>query len=281
MPSEADRTLVLTSQLTERRGSLAEPQSTDLWETARSLGYPAALWRLPNQQDKHLIVSFDEVLPRVSADLDELPAGFIISPFDNFAPAPDGTSSAARTLFLRADIQVVFAEGGQSVTTPGDVADTFNERAAPFWNKLYTIAQQPVSPKPVSAAPTPLADPEAQSIYVRNVAEAVEAIQRGEMRKVVLARTKRMQFDDAPNAVALFDQLCEKYPTAFVSAVSLPEHGQIWLSATPERLVSVDADGIFRTASLAGTQSATHPTARPNAHRRPCGRRKRLKNRPW
>ena len=111
MQSEADRTLVLTSQHTERGGSLAEPQSTDLWETARSLGYPAALWRLPNQQDKHLIVSFDEVLPRVSADLDELPAGFIISPFDNFAPAPDGTGSAARTLFLRADIQAVFAEG--------------------------------------------------------------------------------------------------------------------------------------------------------------------------
>ncbi len=107
--------------------------------------------------------------------------------------------------------------------------------------------------------PPPWSDPEAEATYVRNATEAVEAIQRGEMRKVVISRTKRVQFADAPNAVALFDKLCIAYPNAFVSAVSIPEWGQIWISATPERLVSVDADGIFRTASLAGTQSATHP----------------------
>jgi isochorismate synthase len=100
-------------------------------------------------------------------------------------------------------------------------------------------------------------------VYVRHVAEAVEAMQRGEFRKVVLSRTKQVRFTDAPNAVALFDKLCEKYPTAFVSAVSLPEKGQIWISATPERLVSQDANGIFRTVSLAGTQSAADANGVP------------------
>ena len=99
----------------------AKPKAIDLWETAHSLGFPAALWRLPNQQDKHMIVSFDEVLPRVSADLDELPAGFLVSPFDNLAStAPTNmslqwamhqdSSTNTQTLFLRADIQAAFPE---------------------------------------------------------------------------------------------------------------------------------------------------------------------------
>ena len=98
---------------------------------------------------------------------------------------------------------------------------------------------------------------------MRDVAVAIEAMQRGEFRKVVLSRTKRVLFTDAPNAVALFDKLCEAYPTAFISAVSIPEKGQIWISATPERLVSINAAGIFQTASLAGTQSAFEPDGTP------------------
>lgn len=256
MQSEFGRTTFLTSQQTAVRAPLAEPCAVDFWETARTLGYPAALWRLPNQQDKHLIVSFDEVLPRVSADLDELPAGFIVSPFDNLAPLADGPESPARTLFLRADIQATFSETGRSVFSPDLIPNESPAKTNTFWRKLNTRPQPASHPQPIA---TPLANPEAQSVYIHNVAEAVETIQRGEMRKVVLSRTKQVQFAHAPNAVELFDKLCQQYPTAFVSAVSIPERSQIWICATPERLVSVDANGIFRTASLAGTQSATHP----------------------
>ena len=249
--------------------SPSEPHAIDLWETALAVGLPAALWRLPNQQDKHLIVSFDKVLPRVSADLDELPAGFLISPFDNLgnnAPVEallsdhlDPTKKPSQTLFLRADIQAVFPENGPStwVSTAGKSASS--ETAYQFLNTLETHSQHKINHQTVSIVPTPLADPDAQAVYVHNVGEAVEAIQRGELRKVVLSRTKHVQFADAPDAFALFDKLCQKYPAAFVSAVSIPERGQIWMSATPERLVSLSADGIFQTAALAGTQSAFNP----------------------
>lgn len=259
MYSSTQRHPVVTAPATERGTFPSDPQSVDLWRTAHALGFPAALWRLPAQRDKHLIVSFDEVLPRVSADFDELPAGFLVSPFDNLTPLSDEASHPASTLFIRADIQAVFPETGQSVIIPGDVASDFTKRADLFWETLDTLPRLPDHPQAVSTPPTPLPDPEGEAIYIRNATEAVEAIQRGEMRKVVISRTKRVQFADAPNAVALFDKLCETYPNAFVSAVSIPERDQIWISATPERLVSVDADGIFRTASLAGTQSATHP----------------------
>ena len=243
---------------------ITAPSATDLWETAHELGFPAALWRLPSQRTKHLIVSFDEVLPRVAADLDELPAGFLVSPFDNLASATEDTDNPAQTLFLRADVQAVFPENNPSAIETSTDDKPLSESSGRFWDMLKrdTLKNHPcitAHQQTRLTTPTPVSDPDAQALYVRNATEAVAAIQRGEMRKVVLSRTKQVAFEDAPNVIALFDKLCQTYPTAFVSAVSIPERGQIWISATPERLVSMDADGIFRTASLAGTQSATHP----------------------
>ena len=228
-----------------------QPTTAALWETALTLGYPAALWRLPGHSDKHLIVSFDTILPRVSADLEELPAGFAISPFNNL---DNGVGSPPRTLFLRADIHAFFPEDGPAelAVTPGKIADRF----------VQTMARNPGTNAP-SPAPTPLPDPDAQAHYTQAVAEAVDAMKRGELRKVVLSRTKRVEFAKRPNAVELFDRLCAKYPNAFVSAVYIPENDQIWMSATPERLVSLDANGIFQTVSLAGTQSAFEPDGTP------------------
>ncbi len=244
-----------------------QPTAIDLWETARSLGLPAALWRLPNESDKHLIVSFDDVLPRVSADLDELPAGFLISPFDNLASNVPTDSAAAeqpaRTLFLRADVQAVFSVTNQTITNQPDDRIAGNGTTNQFWETLKSQRTKQPARSSFSSAVTPLPDPDAQAQYVRNVAKAVESMQRGEFRKVVLSRTKRVQFTDAPDAVALFDKLCTAYPTAFISAVSIPEKDQIWISATPERLVSVNPEGIFQTASLAGTQSAVEPDGTP------------------
>ncbi|GAB4031903.1 chorismate-binding protein [Spirosoma gilvum] len=265
MQSESVSKFVSSPLSTVRRPFVPAPNAIDYWEAALSMGFPAALWRLPNQQDKHLIVSFDDILPRVSADLEELPAGFIISPFDNLARSIhveaqptehlDTTDFVAQTLFLRADVQANFS-GNSPAPSYQSVAGSA-EKAEQFWQavrKATASGKQSTLGKPVV-----IDAPNAQEQYVQNVAEAVGAMQRGEFRKVVLSRTKQVLFADAPNAVALFDTLCEKYPNAFVSAVSIPEKGQIWISATPERLVSQNADGIFQTAALAGTQSAFNP----------------------
>lgn len=263
---------------TEQEGRFVQPSTVDIWETALDLGFPAALWRLPNRQEKHLIVSFDEKLPRVTADLDELPAGFLISPFDNLgndapveAPLSDHLNQdeqPTQTFFLRADIQATFSESGVITSPLTDSPSSSGEPTERFWNTLTRRPAQKVSERTATSSVKIITDPAAQEQYERSVADAVEAIQNGKLRKVVLSRKKQMQFAEVPDAVALFDKLCRTYPTAFVSAVSLPERGQIWISATPERLVSVDANGIFQTMSLAGTQSAFNPdgTAKRPAH---------------
>jgi isochorismate synthase len=220
------------------------------WQTAHQLGHPAALWRLPNRADKQLIVSFDDELPTVSADLDELPAGFAVSPFDNF---DDEHADLAETMFLRADARFTFSDGAVIAEilpeTPTGLA--FSETAQILANEPRRTA--------VNNTATVLLDADAQGVFEQNVAEAVAQMQQGAFRKVVLSRTKTVQFAEELDVVQLFDKLCQTYPTAFVSAVWLPHLGQTWVCATPERLVSVDADGIFRTLSLAGTQSVIGP----------------------
>src|SRR5919202_3210634 len=106
---------VTTDVSTNLRQRPGQPDAVDLWEASLSLGFPAALWRLPNKRDKHLIVSFDDVLPRVSADLEEIPAGFLVSPFNNLDTGIDGP--AALTLFIRADVQATFFEKGAADIT--------------------------------------------------------------------------------------------------------------------------------------------------------------------
>ena len=240
----------------------AQPTALDFWETAQTTGFPTALWRLPNHRDKHLLVSFDKTLPRVSVDLEELPAGFALSPFDNLDTGTPA-SNTARTLFLRADIHAVFSDTDPAQNVMTDRNSLPDEAAGQFRHALANAVKQPTGKRSAPARPTPLPDPSAQERYVQSVAKAVEAMQRGELRKVVLSRTKQVQFDEVPNPVALFDRLCETYPTAFVSAVYLPETDQVWISATPERLVSSSADGIFQTMSLAGTQPALEPDGTP------------------
>ena len=224
------------------------------WEAAHQLGHPAALWRLPNQSDKHLIVSFDDDLPTVSADLDELPAGFAVSPFDNF---DDDHTDLARTLFLRADAYVVFS--GDAI-----VQETIPETPAGIaFEEAVRVAVNRPAQSGFQNPATVLTNTDEQAVFERNVAEAVAQIKQGAFRKVVLSRTKTVQFEQEVDVVALFDKLCQTYPTAFISAVWLPHLAQTWLCATPERLVSVDKDGMFRTISLAGTQSATDSDGQP------------------
>ena len=215
-----------------------------LWQAARKSGYPVALWRLPNRTEKHLIVHFGDTALTVEADLEELPAGFAVSPFTN----PD----LAKTLFLRADAHFVIGERGQIEServVPGEAANRFRQ---------LLDAQPPTPDAPVSARPGPTEqpDPDARQRYLTAVAEAVTRMKQGEFRKVVLSRTKTVVFDQTPDVVQLVEQLGAAYPHAFISAVWLPAINQVWISATPERLVSVDANGIFRTVALAGTQSA-------------------------
>ena len=223
----------------------AQPQSLSaLWRAAVGAGFPVALWRLPNGTEKELIIDGSGDVRTVAIDLDELPMGFAVSPFLN----PDGQ----HTLFLQADWYWRFDEREKVLAE--------ERRLAVEHPAAVRLAQHLERPQPdtVNKATVTVLPPNEgeQEAYEAVIRQAVRQMERGKFRKVVLSRTKALQFEQQPDVVALFNRLCEVYPAAFVSAIFLPEEGQVWLGATPERLVSLDAQGIFRTVSLAGTQSA-------------------------
>ena len=217
------------------------------WLAAQQLGFSAALWRLPRQQAKQLIIGFEQTPTTTKIVLEDLPSGFAVSPFLN----PDGTQS----LFIEADLYFRFgadnAPLAEQINTPADHPD----RQA--WEKQLREITQSSKLNSSKSDTWIFADqPDASAIYQKAVAEAVETIANNELQKVVLSRTKTAQLPADFDVLLAFDKLCVAYPNAFVSLVYLPHLGQIWLGATPETLVSMDKNGIFKTVSLAGTQSA-------------------------
>lgn len=94
-----------------------------------------------------------------------------------------------------------------------------------------------------------------KNLFKAQVALSVEQIKKGQFQKVVLSRIDLQELASDFDLCDAFERLCQMYPTAFVAAIYLPELHNIWLCATPETLVSQDSEGIFRTISLAGTQS--------------------------
>ncbi|WP_242510113.1 chorismate-binding protein [Hymenobacter persicinus] len=121
---------------------------------------------------------------------------------------------------------------------------------------LAFLAQAPTptdTPLPWHLSPQPLPHTATQPEYAALVETGVEAIRQGQVLKVVSSRAARRPLPAGFDALRAFESLCQRYPQAFVSLVSAPGAGT-WLGASPEVLVTIDADGIFRTMALAGTQ---------------------------
>ncbi|MBB3841573.1 isochorismate synthase [Runella defluvii] len=222
------------------------------WQSTRELGFAAALWRLPHQKDKHLIVNFGSELPRTRMMLDELPAGFAMSPFLNI----EGDNS----LFIEADLYFRFDENGEATLEQESAY-----LSAPNREKWYNhYRNRPANASSLVIASDSPRQPELPNFaYLEAVQKAIKAIEAGAFKKVVFSRVKQVELATDFTFSEVFERLCEKYPTAFVSMVYLPQLDQVWLGATPETLVSVDKEGIFRTVSLAGTQSAFDASGAP------------------
>ncbi|MBO0929859.1 chorismate-binding protein [Fibrella aquatilis] len=238
---------------------LSSPSLSHIWQTAYETAHPAAMWRLPLQTEKQLIVHLGDTLTEQPTDLDERPPGFAIGLFNSAS----ATHNEASAYYLQADQHYVADAPG---TAPGSVQTrhlTHTAVGEAFEQAVWRVMQQD-SPASAATSFAEVPDPEAQANFEATVAEAVTEMKAGNFWKVVISRTKTLDFGQQPDVTVLFDRLCAAYPAAFVSAVFLPEGtggqpAQIWLSATPERLVSVDANGLFKTVALAGTQSAYYP----------------------
>ncbi|TGE15784.1 chorismate-binding protein [Hymenobacter elongatus] len=212
---------------------------------------PVAVWRLPGTARPQLCLSLsaDAALaglpPALSPDS---PAGFAFFPFRDSDQNP--------ALFLPGDI---YWNAQQPDQLHLDVADS---RASQLLAFLATEHTEPGTPLPWHLSPLPLPHTAAQDEYFALVETGVAAIRSGQVMKVVSSRAARRPLPAGFEVVRAFGELCQRYPQAFVSLVSAPGAGT-WLGASPEVLAEIDADGIFRTMALAGTQPVA-PGALPH-----------------
>lgn len=219
------------------------------WKAANKHQFPIALWRLPQTATAHLIVDVSGKTQSLKIDLEELPAGFALSPFLN----PEGL----HTLFIKADIHYTNTAGQwqeKDLPQNNELASAKNE----FLQTVQTFVADKIPTDSLAASKSgtsawEVTDSNPQP-FLKAVNDAVKAIEKGDFQKVVLSRTKEVYSGDGFDVIAVFNRLCELYPQAFVSVVAIPDFG-VWLCASPETLISVTKEQIFKTISLAGTQA--------------------------
>lgn len=219
------------------------------WDASCDLGFPTAMWRLPNQNTNYLLTSFTEVPNQLKIDLEELPQGFAVAPYEN----PNGD----KTYFLPADVLISFNEssGVTVLNSPKEI--DLN------WRSIQEKLKVSLPKKTFGRVVAENNDyEEEKKRFIASVASAVNSIKSGELQKVVLSRKKTFSVAEI-DLNSIFERLCVAYPSAFVSVVLMPHLNEIWIGASPEILVSQNAKGHFKTMALAGTQSAYTPDNNP------------------
>lgn len=230
----------------ERVNLQLNPDVRSYWNAGLQLSFPSAMWRLPNEKTHYFLTSFLEKPLQQRVDLDELPPGFSVAPFNN----PDGS----QTYFLPADLLLSF-DSRSRVSKVLQQPSEFDINWQVLQEKISQFEYR-TSTKQIESEEIGNSESE-KSRFISTVNNAIKEINDTDLLKVVLSRKKTYKINADYDVNSLFEKLCEAYPTAFVSAVYLPHLNQVWLGASPETLVSQDENGIFKTMSLAGTQSAS------------------------
>jgi isochorismate synthase len=211
----------------------------NLWQTVINEQYAVAIWRLPKAKGFHFLVDCSGKPSKLKINFEETEPGFCISPFINY--------SGDKTLFLKSDFHFLFDENEQIIKEQG-----FNLAEKLFLGKTKSANNQYKEGNPKICFKE---NPTAEESFEVLVRKGIEKIEENIFQKVVLSRKKELSFENNISITEAFKKLCKKYPNAFISAVYLPEFNSIWMGASPELLVSLNADGLFKTMSLAGTQS--------------------------
>lgn len=210
------------------------------FNTAFDLKVPIAMWRMPNETEVNLVASADDAKLLANVDLEELPNGFIFSPF-NYGKKPahfiDGQFS------LSFDFEEVVDNNDYGHGSEPENLRKFRNHFKGLLGQARQLKSYHVNPNSVS---------ESSAGYQELVSQSIHSISAGNFEKVVPARSKSITLKNGFNPLDLFLDLANDYPGAFVSFVSIPKQGT-WIGATPEMLIEKSGDS-FKTVALAGTQ---------------------------
>ena len=219
-----------------------KPNEAELFEVllneASENDYSFALWRMPNDSTKNLILSYSAKTLEPKAIIEDLPSGFIFAAFDK-------TKSR---YYLHADLIFSFSEGALKESTDPKRKSSHEWLSEAVAKSILKTKNTFSNIKPAEKSST---DKEG---YEKLVKKGIEAIEAGTFEKIVPSRSKRVDLPESFDVIETFQKLCDTYPNAMISFISIPNVGT-WIGASPELLIQVENHTIFRTVALAGTKS--------------------------
>lgn len=224
-----------------------------LYQAAVESQLPVALWRAPNQEHPQAVIDFSGYAQPTHIDFTNKAPGFAFSPFVNQA--------GSKTFFIKADLHINstgyhFWAGNTSFRR---LIERGNQQR--FWATYENLLgrRERYPQKWVINRNSGRTHCLTELEYCRLVSAAIDYIQTSGVRKIVVSRATEVPLPPAFNPLTTFEALCQRYPQAFISLVSIPTIGT-WLGASPETLLTLQKQSI-RTVALAGTQA--QPTGIP------------------
>ncbi len=213
----------------------------NIWEYAVNEQFAVAIWRLPKHTNLNFLADFSGKPTTQKIDFESNQTGFCISPFEN--------NAGQISQLLKKDIFLEFSHKNELVEAENETIANklFLEKAAKFIKNISRQKPQIIENK--------IGYILEKQDFEKKVTLAIENINEGRFQKVVLSREKKLTFEGHINIIALINKLAVAYPNAFISVVYLPFSKEIWIGASPETLVELDQNGVFKTMALAGTQS--------------------------
>lgn len=211
-----------------------------LFNTGIKMDLPFAIWRNPQEEVIHsaLQLSNDNDVPE---EIENAPTGFMVSPFeatDNHQPQ-----------FIKSDV-LLDSDMNEILLSPG-----FKDNSGKFENFLshFRKVAEDTSFNYKDFVENAPDIKSARDSFLALVEKCKGHIAEGYYQKIVPSRRERFKVDKRFHPVQELFKLSQAYENAFVSLFYLPGQG-LWLGATPELLISLENDRIFKTISLAGTQ---------------------------
>ena len=153
--------------------------------------------------------------------------------------------------FFLPEVQVTARDGDRWLTTAatGEHATARAEELLETWQERLAESAAP-APTPRPGIESREREP-SQAAWRDQVGRALESVEQGRLRKVVLAQALRVSLQADLSVPDVLGRLADTYPDCYRFMLS-PSDGETFFGATPERLVSLRGRTV-RTEALAGS----------------------------
>ncbi|GAB2989751.1 hypothetical protein GCM10027284_02850 [Cyclobacterium sediminis] len=209
-----------------------------------------AVWRKPTTSKIEIIIDDDQKgVEENLKDLDDLPPGFMVHPFQ--------TSAVHAPIYIKAgSYNAIHLDGKNRNEEQRNIISEFEHTDTRI---LASEIRKFISNTPSKANTSSTS----KKAFLGTVEKAIAAIKSGNLYKVVPAKIKCIDLPANFDLASVFLSLCEAYPNAFINCFYSEKTG-LYIGASPETLIRTKGDEFF-TMALAGTQKAKGENPLKNA----------------